>query len=257
MLRETRAFLSDVRHLASMRAFIVRVCRRAWGRDATEEVLGRLELAVQEAATNILRHSYRGEADRPIELTVEADPAQVSITFAHQGSDFDPASVAPPLFDGSRFGGFGVYLIRELVDEVTYATDASGHQLIRLIKKRPMQSHKETSMQLTTETIQNVAVVTLHFEEFDASNAEDFKRQMAPLLQSNPRMVFDLSRVQFIDSSGCGAILSCLKNLTSIGGDLRLCGVTPRVRTTFELIRLHRICQIFNTRDEAVKSFQS
>jgi serine/threonine-protein kinase RsbW len=142
MLRETQAYLSDVQQLAPMRAFIVRVCRRAWGADASEEVLGRLELAVQEAATNILRHSYRGQSDRPIQLTVEADARQISITFAHQGCDFDPDTVAPPVFDGSRAGGFGVYLIRELVDEVTYSTDAGGQQIIHLVKKRPPQSDR-------------------------------------------------------------------------------------------------------------------
>jgi len=111
-------------------------------------------------------------------------------------------------------------------------------------------------MQLTVETIRNVAVVTLHFDEFDASISDEFKRQMQPILQSNPRVVLDLARVRFVDSSGCGAILSCLKALTGQGGDLKLCGVQPRVRTTFELIRLHRICEIFSTREDAVASFQ-
>jgi anti-anti-sigma factor len=110
-------------------------------------------------------------------------------------------------------------------------------------------------MQLTVETINNVAVATPHLREFDASNAEDFKRQMAPVLQTNPRVVLDLSKVDFIDSSGCGAILSCLKSLATVGGDLKLCQVGPRVRKTFELIRLHKICEIFPTREEAVASF--
>jgi len=111
-------------------------------------------------------------------------------------------------------------------------------------------------MLLTVDPIQNVAVVTVNLEEFDASNADEFKRQMAPVLQASPRVVLDLNRVKFVDSSGCGAILSCLKNLTSTGGDLKLCRITPRVRTTFELIRLHRICEIFDTREEAVAAFQ-
>ncbi len=111
-------------------------------------------------------------------------------------------------------------------------------------------------MQLTVETISNVAVVTLHFEEFDASIADEFKRQMAPLLQGNPHVVLDLGRVRFVDSSGCGAILSCLKTVIAQGGDLKLCHVQPRVRTTFELIRLHRICEIYPTREDAVASFK-
>ena len=107
-------------------------------------------------------------------------------------------------------------------------------------------------MQPTVEKVGDVAVVTLNIDQLDASNAEDFKRQMAPVFQDARKVVLDLSRVQFVDSRGCGAILSCLKRLSESGGDLKLCNVTRNVRTVFDLIRLHRICQIVGTRDEAV-----
>ena len=110
-------------------------------------------------------------------------------------------------------------------------------------------------MQLTVETVQNIAVVQVHGDQLDASNADDFKRQIAPVLTANSRMVLDLGQLQFVDSSGCGAILSCLKSLTSSGGDLKLCRVTRPVRNIFELIRLHRICEIFDSREDAVASF--
>ena len=110
-------------------------------------------------------------------------------------------------------------------------------------------------MQVTVETIQNIPVVKIHAEQLDASNADDFKREVAPILTTNSRMVLDLGQLQFVDSSGCGAILSCLKALTSAGGDLKLCGVSRPVRNVFELIRLHRICEIFDTRETAVRAF--
>ena len=112
-------------------------------------------------------------------------------------------------------------------------------------------------MPVTVDKVEDVAVVTVNVEEFDASNADDFKQEVAPVLQTCSRIVLDLSRVRFVDSSGCGAILSCLKHATSAGGDLKLCRVQRPVRTTFELIRLHRICEIFDTRDEAVGAFRT
>lgn len=112
-------------------------------------------------------------------------------------------------------------------------------------------------MPLTVDKVEDVAIVTVNVEEFDASNADDFKQDVAPVLQSCSRLVLDLSRVRFVDSSGCGAILSCLKAVTSAGGDLKICRVSRPVRTTFELIRLHRICEIFDTRDEAVRAFRA
>jgi anti-sigma B factor antagonist len=108
-------------------------------------------------------------------------------------------------------------------------------------------------MELTTVTIDGVHVVTIHLTQLDAGNVDDFKQSIAPTLEEAKKMVLDFKKVQFVDSSGCGAILSCLKHLTQAGGDLALCEVNPPVRTVFELIRLHRICHIVNTREDAVK----
>jgi anti-sigma B factor antagonist len=110
-------------------------------------------------------------------------------------------------------------------------------------------------MQLSVEKSGGVTVVGVNAEELDLSNADDFKREITPVLAETPRLVLDLSRVQFVDSNGCGAILWCLKQVTAAGGDLRLCEVNRPVRTVFEMIRLHRICEILPTREEAVKAF--
>jgi anti-sigma B factor antagonist len=111
-------------------------------------------------------------------------------------------------------------------------------------------------MQPTVEKSGEVAVVTVNDEQLDASNADDFRQYMAPILQDCHKVVLALNRVQFVDSRGCGAILSCLKNVSAAGGDLKLCQVTKPVRTVFELIRLQRICEVLDTRDAAVRAFQ-
>jgi anti-sigma B factor antagonist len=65
-----------------------------------------------------------------------------------------------------------------------------------------------------------------------------------------------MKRVNYIDSAGCGAIISCLKRVRqAVDGDLRICQVTPVVRTVFDLIRLHKMCDILETRDDAVRAF--
>lgn len=93
-------------------------------------------------------------------------------------------------------------------------------------------------------------------EELDASNAPEFKRDMAPVLQSNTKLVLDLSRLRFVDSSGLGAVLSCLRQLSARNGDMKLCGMSKQVRDTFELVRMHRIFDIAGTKDEAVHAFE-
>ena len=111
-------------------------------------------------------------------------------------------------------------------------------------------------MELTRDKVGDVIVVTLQGEHLDAGNTKDFKQDVTALVEPNAKVVLDLSRVQFVDSSGCGAILSYLRQLKSAGGDLKLCAVTKPVRSLFELVRMHRVFDIFNTRDEAVKAFQ-
>ena len=70
---------------------------------------------------------------------------------------------------------------------------------------------------------------------------------LAPPLQSR----FDLSRVDFVDSSGCGAIVAALSRARSEGAELALCGVRSPVRTLFDLIRLPRLVDIYDDRTQA------
>ena len=111
-------------------------------------------------------------------------------------------------------------------------------------------------MEIRCETIGDVVVVTLPGEKLDASNANDLKQAIAPLIECNGKVVFDLAKLQFVDSSGLGAILSCLRLLNSAGGDLKLCGMQKPVRSLFELVRMHRVFDIADNREDAVKAFQ-
>jgi len=111
-------------------------------------------------------------------------------------------------------------------------------------------------MEIAVDKIDSIVVATVPVDELDASNAGEFKRDMAPVLQANTRLVLDLSRLRFVDSSGLGAMLSCLRQLSTKSGDLKLCGMSKQVRGLFELVRLHRIFDIYGTREEAVQAFE-
>jgi serine/threonine-protein kinase RsbW len=104
-----------------------------------EESLSQLELAVTEAASNIMRHAYRGRSDGHVQLVADAFPDRIVIQFFHQGATFDPATIKPPAFDGSREGGFGVYIIAHSVDEVSHVHDGQKGHRVRLVKKRKIQ----------------------------------------------------------------------------------------------------------------------
>jgi anti-sigma B factor antagonist len=111
-------------------------------------------------------------------------------------------------------------------------------------------------MQATIERIDDVTVAILPCESLDASNAKDFKQGISPLLTANAKVVFDLSHVQFVDSSGLGGLLSCLRQLHASGGELKLCGMAESVRSLFGLVRMDRIFDIFTTQAQAISAFQ-
>ena len=104
-------------------------------------------------------------------------------------------------------------------------------------------------MELSTEQIDDILVIALKAEILDASNSKKFRAQMTSLLEESQKVVFDMNQIKFIDSSGCGTLLSCLRQLNGNGGDLKLSGVQKPVRTLFELVRMHRIIEIYDQKE--------
>ena len=254
MIRESREFTSDLPQLAELRRFVSDGAQRVWP-DAPADLVAQVELALQEAAANVMIHAYQREPGRPIYADLEIDDDRLALTLTHEGRDFDPAAVPHPHFDGSRTGGFGVHLIREIMDEVCYLHSAARRG-IRMVKRRTNPPQGENKMKLLVEKFDDVTVVALQVETLDANNADDFRGDMEPVLRDARKLVLDLSKVTFLDSRGCGAILSCLKRVTENGGDLKLCHVTRPARIIFDLIRLHRICEIVETKEQAIAGFK-
>jgi len=128
---------SNLSELASARAFVRDFCGALSDPPVDEETVAQLELAVTEATSNIIRHAYGGRTDQRIQLEADAFADHVVLRLHHLGASFDPEGVSPPAFDGSREGGFGVYLIAHSVDDVRYYRDERGRNCIALVKRRP------------------------------------------------------------------------------------------------------------------------
>jgi anti-sigma B factor antagonist len=107
-------------------------------------------------------------------------------------------------------------------------------------------------MDLDVEYIADIAIVTYPRNILDAQNSDEFKKAIRTILEANKKVVLDLGKVTFMDSTGLGAILSCLTKLNRKDGALRLCGLTKNVRALFEIVRMHWIFDINETRAESV-----
>ncbi|MGJ0506006.1 MAG: STAS domain-containing protein [Methylocystis sp.] len=110
-------------------------------------------------------------------------------------------------------------------------------------------------MKLETQSQNGQIVVAVREERLDAHNSGELKDRFLRLLEEGGRhLVVDLSSVNFIDSSGLGALLSGYKNASQRGGSLVLAGPQPRVRAMFELTRLNRVFDIYPRLQEALAS---
>ncbi|HVJ08373.1 MAG TPA: SpoIIE family protein phosphatase [Acidisarcina sp.] len=128
---------SSLRQLRKAREFVRTFCRSLPSPALDESFIGALELAVNEAASNIMKHAYHGREDQWIRIEAEAFPDRIVIHLHHFGDAFDSKTAPLPPFDGSRDSGFGTYIISRSVDEVRYYRDEHGRNCIELLKTRP------------------------------------------------------------------------------------------------------------------------
>ncbi|MBX9695021.1 MAG: STAS domain-containing protein, partial [Cyanobacteria bacterium] len=91
----------------------------------------------------------------------------------------------------------------------------------------------------------------------DALNAPALKSEIQAFFKPRMLTILDLTQVEFLDSSGMGAILASMRHLNSMEGQLKLAGVSKPVQTLFELVRFNRILEIFPTLDDALKSYNA
>ena len=92
--------------------------------------------AVDEAVANIMEHGY-GDGDGPIRLDLQADRSGIQVVIQDRAARFEmPSDAGSPEFQKpGKVRGFGLFMIRRLVDEVRYrATDDGGNEL-SLVKR--------------------------------------------------------------------------------------------------------------------------
>ncbi|MFW8593638.1 STAS domain-containing protein [Cribrihabitans neustonicus] len=106
-------------------------------------------------------------------------------------------------------------------------------------------------MSLTTTMTDDAQIVKVNADRIDAAMAIQFKEDMRSETESGPeRVILDLSQVQFIDSSGLGAIVAAMKQLDG-SRRLDLAGLTPMVEKVFRLTRMDTVFNLYGSISEA------
>lgn len=107
-------------------------------------------------------------------------------------------------------------------------------------------------MGLSSSTTGDTQVISVHCDRIDAAMAIQFKEDMRAQTQTGAaRVVLDLSTVEFIDSSGLGAIVASMKQLGQ-GRRLDLAGLHPIVEKVFRLTRMDTVFHLYASLDDAI-----
>jgi anti-sigma B factor antagonist len=110
--------------------------------------------------------------------------------------------------------------------------------------------------QLDTSTNKVIGIATLQ-ARIDASNCNELQKGFSNWIQHSPNLIFDCSGLDFIDSSGLGTIVSCLRKALDLNGDLKLTSLGPKVSLIFELTKAIKLFSIYPDTASAVKSFST
>ena len=111
-------------------------------------------------------------------------------------------------------------------------------------------------MELKFEKIGNVLKVTVA-GRLVAACSEEFKETMSGWMAENRYLLFDLSQMNHIDSSGLGALVYVLQKANSQDGTVKLACLQARPRIVFDITKVYRIFEIYDSVEAALASFHT
>ena len=92
--------------------------------------------------------------------------------------------------------------------------------------------------------------------EIDINSSPDIKKAFDKLISKKaPKIVINLSKVSYVDSSGLATLVEILKNMKAYGGKMRLTNLSSKVKSLFEITKLDRLFEILPEEEEAVTTF--
>jgi anti-anti-sigma factor len=272
---------SEAEDLARLRAWL----RGALGDLGVERaVQAELVLAVGELCANSIEHAYEGRAGQPIHVSVAGHPDRLVIEVEDFGRAFDQSRYTEPDLESLPDHGLGIHLVHRIADSVVIDVAREAGTRWTLVKYRPgarpaalssatrstvtgssgarsaaaesgdgvPSSRSGDIMDIDVTGSAGITVVAPQ-GDLDMAAAEQMKRTLTKLLdEGKKKLLIDLGKVGYVDSSGMGALVASLKQARSAGGDLRLCALQDDVRAIFEMTRLNKAVTIHGSRTEAL-----
>ncbi|MCX5679978.1 MAG: STAS domain-containing protein [Candidatus Omnitrophica bacterium] len=100
-------------------------------------------------------------------------------------------------------------------------------------------------------------LIVCHIDgEIDINSSPMVKKSFDKLIsQKTPKIVINLSKVTYVDSSGLATLVEILKNMRSYGGRMRLACMSPKIKSLFEITKLEKLFEISADEETAISNF--
>lgn len=135
-MMSTITFEATFDNLDEIREFVGEAARQV---GFSDKVVYSIQLAADEASSNIIEHAYAGVTGGKLEIDLSTSENELKIVLRDQGKSFDPTSVPEPNVKADlsdrKIGGLGMYLMRKLMDEVTYESSPNKGNTLTMIKR--------------------------------------------------------------------------------------------------------------------------
>lgn len=243
--------------------FVVDAAERA-GLD--ERAVYHCQMAVDEACTNIIEHGYGKSDDKnAIDIVCLQNDTAFKITIMDDSPAFNPLVQTDPdpkaNLDKRSIGGWGIYFIKKLMDDVHYHHEGKRNHL-HLTKRltastvNPQQGHQPITPIATLE-LDNDIWVLLPSGRIDNELSVDIEATVSELIdQGFIRFIFDMSSVEYVSSVGFKTIMNLCKRVRLTNGNMALSGLTPNVLEVVQIIGLDLALSIYPTPRDAAADYE-
>ncbi|MBV6394890.1 MAG: Serine-protein kinase RsbW [Anaerolineales bacterium] len=127
---------ADFNQLDAIRDFVGEAASQA---GFSSQDIYSVQLAADEACSNVIEHAYRDTQDGEIEITCSVQPGEVKIIIHDHGAQFDMGKVKSPnlsdRLEDREIGGLGVYFIHKLMDEVEFISSRTDGNTLTMVKR--------------------------------------------------------------------------------------------------------------------------
>ncbi len=135
-IKRTLTVPARFEYLATIADFIAAAGQEA---DFDQDTIFHVQMAVDEACSNVIEHAYQGQDKGEITLCCDCQDGEWVITVHDTGRPFDPDAVPEPNLganlDDIKTGGLGLYFIRQLMDQVEFTFNEEKGNKLRMVKR--------------------------------------------------------------------------------------------------------------------------